>query len=294
MNQCAALVDLLLARVDDTGAWSISSEEVQATLAASPVAFWRAVHALRGRIAFSDAIDGFTQDTVGDLVTLLEEMGHAAAEGALSHAGLFIPHGSGVELTEEFLSAAALFCAAHTIRSDELEAMIRHAGTVRGAIAIYLGEYLDREALIEESAERFQSGRGRPDAARATAARYLRGLFTRHILDPRHIASGLEARLTLAAAAMGYVDPEERAGRGRGRTRVGGESRGAVRRRGGHAWAAGVMGIEEESLDPGVLRTRYRLLMMQHHPDVDPGGLELCKDINAAYSILMGETGGVV
>jgi hypothetical protein len=27
--------------------------------------------------------------------------------------------------------------------------------------------------------------------------------------------------------------------------------------------------------------------MMMHHPDVDPSGLERCKDVNVAYSLLI-------
>jgi hypothetical protein len=29
--------------------------------------------------------------------------------------------------------------------------------------------------------------------------------------------------------------------------------------------------------------------MMRHHPDVDPTGLEKCKDVNAAYALLISE-----
>jgi DnaJ-class molecular chaperone len=35
------------------------------------------------------------------------------------------------------------------------------------------------------------------------------------------------------------------------------------------------------------LRSRYRQLMMRHHPDADPAGLERCKDVNAAYALLI-------
>ena len=41
--------------------------------------------------------------------------------------------------------------------------------------------------------------------------------------------------------------------------------------------------------DSDALRTRYRQLMMRHHPDVDPSGLERCKDVNVAYALLIAE-----
>ncbi len=287
MEGLAALIELLSLRIDDTGAWSLTSDELRLALGASPVTFWRAVHAQRARIALTDAIDGFTQDTVGDLVTLLEELVGGAAEGSLARAGLFVPHYEGVELTEEFLTGVGRFCAAHEVRTEELEAMIRHAGSVRGAVSIYLGEHFDREALIAGCAERFQAGHRLPEAGRATAERYLRGLFSRHILDPRSVVSVLEARLKLAAANMGFVDPEERFRAGSSRERAEGSSRGGARRKGGRAWAIEVMGLDETNVDAEALRARYRHLMMRHHPDVDPAGLERCKDINVAYSLLM-------
>ena len=288
MDGLSTLVDLLSARVDDTGAWSLTSDELLAALGVPPVPFWRAVHALRTRISFSDAVDGFSQDTVGDLVTLLETLLGSEAEEALAGAGLFVPHELGIELTEALLTDIGRFCAAHALRTDELAAMVRHAGSVRGAVSTYLGEYVDREALIEGCAEAFLTRHGMPEVARATAARYLRGLFLRHILDARSVVAVLEARLKLAAAEMGFTDAEERA-RQDTRGRTAGRDRRTAHGRG---WALGVMGLDSGSAGPEVLRARYRHLMMRHHPDVDPAGLEVCKDVNVAYSLLMVETAG--
>ena len=260
-------------------------------LGESPVAFWRAVHGLRDAIAFSDAIDGFTQDTVGELVSVLEKLGRVDAEESLRRAGLFLPYGSVVELTEEFLTAAARFCAGHCIETKELEAMLRYAGSVRGAIAIYVDEHVNREPLMEACAESFRGTRGLPEQGRATAVRALHALFARHILDRQGIVSGLVQRLVLAAATMGYVDPEPREGpRRRAGAGTGGGPAGGPPR-GGRAWAIAVMGMDHGRAGPQELRERYRILMMRHHPDVDPAGLELCKDINVAYALLMAETG---
>jgi len=52
-------------------------------------------------------------------------------------------------------------------------------------------------------------------------------------------------------------------------------------------------GRSGEEPDADALRARYRQLMMRYHPDVDPSGLERCKDVNAAYSVLIaGAAGG--
>jgi DnaJ-class molecular chaperone len=58
------------------------------------------------------------------------------------------------------------------------------------------------------------------------------------------------------------------------------------------AWARRIMGIEQEEITAEALRARYRVLMMRYHPDADPSGLERCKDVNVAYSLLIAEVAG--
>jgi hypothetical protein len=276
------LVSLIGARADDTGAWDVSADEAASVLGVEQVRFWRAVHEARDRISYGDAIDGWTQGSVGDLVTVLEGLGCAVAEEEMSRAGLFLPHELAVELGEELAFRAQRFCSGHEVRTDELEAMIRHAGSVRAAIAIYFTEHVDLDSLIEGCAEGFRVLQGLPLVGQATAARCLRTLLARHVLDREALFLGLRDRLRLAAARMGFTDPEERA-RTRWAGRGGSEPTGAEARL---QWARRVMGCGDAP-DIEELRARYRSLMMRHHPDVDPRGLELCKDVNAAYALLM-------
>ena len=80
---------------------------------------------------------------------------------------------------------------------------------------------------------------------------------------------------------MGFVDPEERA---RGSASAG-TAQGSSR----NGWARKVMGFDGSRLTAEEIRFQYRKLMMRHHPDVDPTGLERCKDVNAAYALLISE-----
>jgi hypothetical protein len=288
VQELKALVDRLTSLIVLEGDWSISSEEVLALVGLDPVVFWRAVHQVKDRIGFADAIDGWTRDTAGDMVTVLENIYGGRAEEELTRAGLFIPWTLGVELIEELLSRAQRFAAGHLVRTDELEAMLRHAGTVRGAVGIYLDEHADLEALIDGCADSFRVLRGMPPAAAATAAAWLRRMRARHLLDKRSLLAGLEERLRLAAALLGYIDPEERA-RGGQRGGAAEEPRESRRRR----WALGVMGISAADCTAEGLRARYRQLMMRYHPDADPTGLERCKDVNVAYSMLIADAGSL-
>ena len=276
------LLERLTFLVEDDGHWEISSDELAVLLGVNPVSFWRAVAEVRDKIGFADAIDGWTEESVGDLVTVLERLRGAGAEEEMTRAGLFIPSALGIELAEELLFRARRLCAAHVVNTEELAAMLRHTGKVRAAIELYLDNNVDLDALIDGCAESFRVLRGMPPVASATAARYLSRMFARHILDRRGLLVSLMERLRIAAGQMGWFDPEDRsreeaAGRAAGRE--------PVRR----AWARGVMGIGGSIFTAEEVRERYRQLMMRHHPDVDPAGLELCKDINVAYSLLISE-----
>ncbi len=304
------LVEHLSALADGEGRWSITAEEAARLLGMEPVAFWRALHEVRDRISFSDAIDGWDQDSAGDLVTLMEHLSGESSELLMTRAGLFLPYSRGIELIEELLWKARRYAASHEIRSDELAAMLRHTGNVRAAISIYLDSCTDLDAVIEESAESFRTLQGMPPRGRQLALRYLQQMFTRHVLDRAGLLAGLRERLVLEAARLGYIDPEDHvreeegrrshaAGSGTGRSRRGAETGGTSGETSGgtapggaggrHAWARRVMGLDGREFSAEDLRAAYRRLMMRHHPDVDPGGLERCKDVNVAYALLIAE-----
>lgn len=276
-----AVVHLISSRVDEEGNWSICSDELIAALDIDPVLFWRAVHALRDRIAFSEAVDGFSQDSAGDLVTVLERVAGPQAEEALTRAGLFLPHALRVELMEELFSRVERFVSAHRPMEVELAAMIGYAGSVNDAIGIYFGEHVDLDTLIDECGEFFAAARGMPAIGALTAAHCLRDYVRRHLIEKRSLFYGLEQRLRLAARRLGYRDAgtEGPTGEAQGSDGPTGASR--------LIWAKAVMGLPSALIADETLRRRYRELMKRYHPDVNPAGLERCKDINAAYAVLM-------
>lgn len=286
MQELATLAQRISALADAAGGWFISSDEVAGIMGIEQVRFWRAVHEVRDRISFYEAIDGWTQETVGELVTVLEQLVGAGPEEQMSRAGLFMPYALGIDLAEEFLFRAQRFSAGHEIRTEELGAMLRHTGSVHAAITIYFNTYVDIDALLEGCAESFRILQGMPLLGRSTAARHLRILLARHILDRQSLFVELQERLRLAAALLGYMDPEDRARADESAKPP--QSRESVRR----AWARKVMGFDGSAIAPDDLRARYRQLMMRHHPDVDPRGLERCKDVNVAYSLLISEAQG--
>ena len=277
------LIERLDGRVDRDGRWRIATDDVIDILGMQTAPFWQKVHALHDRIDFLEAVDGFCQDSVGDLVTVLEGVGLEGVEEALTRAGFFLPNPLRAEALEELLFAARRQAAAHQIQEEELASMLRFTQDVSAAVALYLKEHVDLASLLAECAESFRLTRGmRPVGAR-TVRRYLATLFTRHIVETRTLLAGLEARLRLAAALLGYSSAEEQS--------ESEQSRGAGNsgRPGRTDWALRVMGIAGGRISRTELRARYRQLIMQYHPDVNPAGLERCKDVTAAYSLLISQ-----
>jgi hypothetical protein len=279
------------------GEWSLSSEEAIATLGLKPVEYWQTVHSLRERIHVLDAVDGYNQDSVGELVTVAERLAGREAEEVMFRAGVFLPHSARAELTGELLELAEGFALGHAIDVDELAAMLRFTGNVPRALALYLGEHADLGRMIEESAAAFASSRRIARAGQLTAARGLRELFSRHIMEKAALFAGLERRLREEARRLGFAEVEEeesprqdaRAGESAGAKQQPAKGRGRL------AWARGVMGLPAGPVAFDELRRRYRELIMRFHPDVNPSGLERCKDITAAYSLLAARAGeGVV
>lgn len=160
--------------------------------------------------------------------------------------------------------------------------MAKFAGSLAGAFRIYLDEYADPSLLAAQAAEAFAASRGSGEPGRASAARFLRELFSRHVVDRRALFAGLERKLREAAVRLGLADQQE-------------EDHGGRRPAGRLAWALEVLGLSTGPVGYEMLRRRYRELIMRFHPDVNPAGLERCKDITAAYSLLASQAGeGVV
>ncbi len=286
MQRIRTVADTLAARADEAGNWRISSDEVARILGMDRGEFWRAVYEVRDRISFEDAVDGWSQESVGDLITVLEHLDGGGVEEELFRAGLFIPFSLGLELMESFLHRARCSAAVHEVDVEQLVSMLRYAGSVKKAIGIYLETHMDADPLIDECSQSFCTIQGMPGIGRATARRYLLSLFARHMIDRRMLFAWLEERLKIVAAQNGFFDPdddprrawEEQAEAGREGGPGGSGSR--------YEWALSVLGLAKGPVTRESLRSRYRQLMMRHHPDVDPTGLERCKDINAAYAVL--------
>ena len=163
-----ALIDLLSERAQEDGTWAIAPEEVAGLLGIDMVRFWRAVHDVQDRIALSDAIDGWTQETVGELVPSWSACSERAPKTRYTGRALPAVHARDRADRRAHVPRAADGRGPRAA-GEELAAMVRHHGAVRAAIEIYLDEYTDVNALVDGSAESFRVLRGLPPRGRETA-----------------------------------------------------------------------------------------------------------------------------
>jgi hypothetical protein len=268
--------------------WSLRAYELRGLLGLGSAEFHRRLYAAQAagnRLVGLDMVGGsFSQDNVGELVSLLELFCGREVEEPLAQAGVFFPQPEQVEIMGCFLGEAGEALARHRLGEDQFSAMLRAFGSFQRARGVYREEYFPLEELMERAAHRYCTGRsfGLPRLARANARRLLEYFFRKHVLETESLFASLYERLHEQAVREGFAErapePGQRAG-GRRQAWAGALDTPLVR-------ARRLLGLEGGTLDQRRLKSRYKTLMKIYHPDLNPQGLRRCQEINAAYSLL--------
>jgi hypothetical protein len=279
-----SVVALIASRCDPSCRWKVTAAEVRDELGIDPLAFYRALYAAataeRSVLDLGDITGTFTDESPEALLAALEVFCGARTEESLARAGIFFSHASRVDIIETYMSVAADAIAHHVYDAAEVSAMLRSLGSCDAARSAYLRTHFPAAGLVEETVERFSAGRrfGIPALARANVRRLIEFFFRRHVLNEGAIFAALFQRIREQAIDEGYLEDEG------SRAAAGDDSSTAPDAVEAAQRALGVAGLP---LSRRLLRDRYRALMKRFHPDVNPGGLERAKEINAAYSRLL-------
>jgi hypothetical protein len=266
-------------------AWSLKASELRGLLGLSSADFHRRLYAAErsgNRLVGLDSVGGrFSQENVGELVSLLELFCGPGVEQPLQQAGVFFPQPEQVEIMGCFLGEAAEALARHRLEEQEFSAMLRAFGSFERARQVYREQYFPLEELLERTASRYCTGLSfeLPALARANVRRLLEFFFRRHVLETESLFASLYERLHEQAVREGYAEPpreKQRAGR-----RPEGRPADTPALR-----ARRLLGLEGGALDLRRLKSRYKSLMKIYHPDLNPQGLRRCQEINAAYTLL--------
>jgi hypothetical protein len=318
------VLNAIFSQEDAGNRWELAGDEVRELLGIDQAEFYRRVYtADRQRhplVGLDTATGTFNQDNIGEFLSLLELFVGREAEDVLQNAGLFFNHSEQFEILSTFLGIVSTHTDAHELEPRTFRGMLEVLGSYEEARRTYIDEFFSVSRMIDEAVDRYT--RHRAFSRAWLAARNARGLlhsfFSRHVLEVETVLAQVCADLFEVAYRAGYVSrPEDEYAEYRqawgssyasadGRNGAGGDARtGRTGRNGSHGdryrqsgaeerdgfgtlrWAQRVMGVGYAELDKESLKARYKQLMKEYHPDVNPRGLIRCQEVNAAYSLLL-------
>jgi hypothetical protein len=291
-----ACVQEISSRAEDDGTWRLSIDELSSLTGIPATDLYSAAYRLGDKVNFSDAVDGFSDETVGELLTSLEEFYETDIEATFTDYGVFLPHDRRLELMANFMAVVQHEARQHEIDQDTFVAMLLHFKSFEESFQTYVEEFFDLEAAIDKTAQFYRRTCELPQAAFHTARNYLKLLFVRKILQTRSLFVSLRNDLAELAWSAGFVGSKRERYYTYGNTSYGnarGERFGEDASRGTEAaedavrQALKTMQLRREDLSPSRLKQQYKRLMKRYHPDVNPEGLEMSKRITSSYSVLL-------
>jgi len=284
-----------IGRSGGKGSWRISLDDLADTLGLDLVELYRTIDENPRGIRFGESIEGFDESRVGELITLLEALAYPGVEEMFFRAGLFVPLQAGSRLTEALLARYVRELRQHEVVWEQVSHGLQRGRSYREVARVYLAERLPMEPVSEEVVAGFLRAEGLPAQGRETLLRYIGTLRERHVLDYAVLGAPFYEEVYRYAVAEGYIKPREQeyywAGRDEKRAgRSGNRGRGNSAGR-SHSWARSLLGVSAGEGREAICRA-YRKEMLRYHPDVNPSGAEIAKELNAAYATLLGDIGG--
>ena len=255
-----SLLQYLDSLVQETGTFAVSLNEICDRFDIPLVEAYRALYqhapALGGYVR-----DSFTPEETVELTQLIAQFGSVDVHQLFRSAGALLSTEDLAELAALYFDRANATLHAHNPQREEFQQMCTRFKRARRAFEVYLDYFFDRDALFEDTVSDFTEACRPtfPDLGRFTARRHLRLLCERHIISFESVFEQLFRRLT------NQTETEPRA----------------------HSGALQALGLTRLPSDKRSLRIHYKALMKTYHPDINPGGLEMSKKINAAYAELL-------
>jgi hypothetical protein len=265
------VASIITSRLTDDGTWSLSQDDLENIY--DPVTLYREVYRqqLIGRETYGPA-------SAGELITLLESIGHEDAEPRLRAAGVFLNHEDRVRLTERLVRHIRRAIVLHIPDPEVFDGMIRQFRRYDLAERAYCSTFLPLDPVVEACAAEHAENRSGGPGHRATARWYLRSLTARRVVVVTDLGPALFALLRAIGRQAGMLPPLSD-------DRSRSDAADAQKDPAGAAWA--VFGLDARYASARDVQSRYRELMRRYHPDINPEGLEMAKRINTAYGVLV-------
>ena len=231
----------------------------------------------------SDQLDvPFNQENAAGLVELLERNGVKGAEDGFARAGLFLSEGRLLHWLEFFQSVTLSQLHSHGVDRELLETAISGCRRFEDAAAFYCHCRFDRQAMVDFAMRLFLERNRISDhhLSRSFLLNFLNHQFRPGWLSWDGLFATIEGLLRERAVTWKLADP-------------------APADHGSEAIPPAVReALQVFELPPnrlpssGELKSRYRRLLKQYHPDINPEGAARTRSVIAAYSTLVGRKTG--
>ncbi len=219
--------------------------------------------------------ESFGPGNCGDLVFILGACGWPDASSLFRSRGYYLSEDDRAELVELFLSVTTSRLKSRPVNREELETALAGSRDFSGAVDFYCRTIFDPEELVEFAVRLYLERKGIEISAMSlsTSAREIQSQFHRRSLRWEDLFASITEELRARAIQwkldVDNADPLED---------IPADARQAL----------AVMGFPQKRLPAErEIKARYRKLIKEAHPDVNPHGLERTRSLNASYSVLM-------
>ena len=268
------LIEVILKKLDAQGNWQISRNDILDLLGLEiQDVYKRIVSSTDPMVDFK--FSSYSQNDVGSLISLLECFGYNEAPQTFWRAGLWIPYPIQVELQEILIDEIAADRTKHKIDYDAFLSIFDHVSSFPRSIDVYLEEFFSREEISHRAILRLLEIHSvkAVDTTELLLQKLIHELFRREIVPYRTLFSDIFIKLKAFLIYKGRIESPPKQTAPIDKVQIN---------------ARQLFGFSQnQQILLKELKKRYKNLMKQYHPDVNPQGLELAKDINRAYSVLL-------
>lgn len=276
MNPLDNLTQSLLSILDTHGEWQIFRDDILDLLGLDiRDVYSRIIASKDPMVDFRTSI--YSNDNVGALICLLECFGYKEAPQTFWERGLWIPYEIQVELQEILIEEVKAIKSQHQIDYDTFLSIFDSVSGFSRSLDVYLEEFFSLDEVTGRAIRKLLKSHyvKTLNETELLLQKLARELFRRGIIPYRDLFSDIFIKLKGFLISIGRIKSPRK------KVSPIDEAQLNARQLFGYS--------RDQHIHLKELKQRYKNLMKQYHPDVNPRGLELAKDINRAYSILLPE-----
>lgn len=256
--------------------WHIHLEFALGLLEMSREEFYQRMYRQKKKI--SEVKEGFGPDNVQDLIWLFEEKGLRDAGMEFYRAGYYLNQDQLIDWLDFFLSVTMSKMQSTPVDREILETAVHGSRNFHDAVEFYGSSVFEIEELIQSAVSIYIKRSGIEDSpmSRHILGSYIQDQMRKRVIRWEDLCLALAEDLKNKAQKWGILERIAAM-----RQKFSALSEEEVR-------ALKSLGFLDKRMpDLEELKTRYRDLLKKYHPDINPDGLEITRQLNLSYHFLL-------